>query len=728
MTNQNNEQDLTVENSGNNGYTEDSITALKNEDQVRLRPGVMFGTDDINGSFHTFKEIAGNSLDEARSGFGKKVDVVFHADGSITVTDFGRGVPMGYNDREQKFNWDLVYNTLYAGGKYKDLDGADEMTIENVEYPIGLNGLGGTATQFTSEFFEVISRRAEAVYSKRFKKGVPVNSTQEELAYALEMLKPTIDSLTLDDVEGDENESEILRKARLIALTEYISNQAPIIEPNETGVTGTSIHWKPDLDVFTSIDFTTPMFTKYLESQAFINSIDITFKNEKDGTDVEYHGTGIQNYLEEKVGDKLTDIYYHKVPTKQGTFKGKKYFCEAELVLAITEEMPSIQLHYHNTGGMVHHHAGVHHQAFEAAVDNFFKEIGKENGVKIGRYDYDNFISILSSTYSTQTSFANQTKDAVSNDFIYWMVHDGVTEMLREGVAKKSEAIVNLIKNVVNVALARQKAKEFEKLEKQANKISGGKKFNKPAKYLDPRKYDERTELFLVEGDSAATSCEAARDSEFQAILPLKGKPINALKTSIDKLLDNDEVKSIIATIGTGIDISGNSNSFDITKCRFSKIIILTDADVDGEQIRVLCYTIFATLMPDLLKAGIIYIAESPLFTIKLTDKTTRYAYTVDEYEKVVQQIKSEGKAVKVVRRSKGLGSNNKDMMWDTTMNPETRRLTPLEFDPADPVVHAISQTIFGDADISVRKDFVMGLIEENLKEEAEILKAQAIR
>lgn len=708
-------------------YDDNSIRSLKGADQVRLRPGVMFGTDDVNGSFHTFKEIAGNSLDEARSGFGKKVDVTYHKDGSITVTDFGRGVPMGYNEREQRFNWDLVYNTLYAGGKYKDLDGSDDMTLENVEYPIGLNGLGGTATQFTSEFFEVISRRDDAVYTKRFKKGVPINSNPEELEYALKVLQPTIDSLTLDDVLEDENESDTLREARLISLQEYISNQAPIITPNETGVTGTSIHWKPDIDVFTSIDFKTPMFIAYLESQAFINSIDITFKNEKDGTEVEFHGTGIQSYLEEKVGDKLTDIYYHKIPTKQGTFKGKKYFCEAELVLAVTEEMPTIQLHYHNTGGMVEHHAGVHHQAFEAAVDNFFKEIGKENGVKIGKHDYSNFISILSSTYSTQTSFANQTKDAVSNDFIYWMVYDGVKEMLKQGVAKQSEAIVNLINNVVTTALARKKAKEIENMEKQVNKMTGGKKFEKPAKYAGCRKTNpEEIELFIVEGDSAKSSVIAARDGSFQAVLPVKGKPINALKAKLDKLLDNKEVQDIISIVGTGIDISGK-NTFDISKSRFGKIIFLTDADVDGEQIRVLLYLIFYRLMPELLREGMVYVAESPLFELVINDKTSWFAYSIKERDELMEKARKEGVRIKKIERSKGLGSNTKDMMWQTTLNPETRRLTQLRLDTGDQLTALITNAIFGEDKTGIRKQFVMGLIEKQLQEEAELLKAQRI-
>lgn len=647
-------------------YNDSSIKSLKGAERVRKRPGVMFGSDDINGAFHTLKEIIANSLDESRAGHGKNITVKYHADGSISVLDTGRGVPMDWNIDEQRFNWDLIFNELYAGGKYDEENG-------DYEFSLGLNGLGSAATQYASEWMHVISWRKDKVYKKDFAKGAP---TDADL----------------------------------------------VIEPNTSGKTGSLVHWKIDNEVFPDTDFSAKMFKELLESQAHLNAVDLLFIDEHTGEEVNYHGIGIEAYLKEQLGDKVIDVLV-KSKDSSGTEKGKKYRAKGEIVLAITNETKSKQLHFHNTATM---RSGVHGSAFDYAVTAFFKDIAKQYGVSIIPYDYQDYLSVLSSTYSNITSFANQTKDGVSNNFIFDLVNSTVLDMLQEAVAMKKESVTSLIENVVTAANARKKAKEIEQLERQASKLTS-KRREKAEKFVDCSSKDpSEKELFIVEGDSAKGSCKNARDRRFQALLPVKGKPMNALKATISDLLENQEIRDIINTIGAGIDIPVEGvELFDINKCEFAKIIFTTDADVDGNQIRVLLYTIFYRLMPKLLEAGMVYVAETPLFELVTNQKdknnkpVSMFAYSVEEKETIIEDCKKNRIAIVKINRSKGLGQNNPDMLRMTTMSPETRRLVPLTIDINDPVVRDISNMLFGEDVNKERKGFIFSLLEEKLGEDA---------
>jgi len=652
-------------------YDDNSIKALKGAERVRKRPSVIFGTNDVKGSFHTIVEILANSLDEARAGYGKKVEVTYHQDGSISVRDEGRGVPMGWNENEGRYNWDLIFNELYAGGKYDE-------DSDDYDFPLGLNGLGAASTQYASEWFEVESRRDGKVFKKRFEKGMPLD-----------------DELHVEEADSDK--------------------------------TGTYIRWKPDLEVFTSIDFTHDMFVNYLESQAYLNGVTIVFKNEKNGVEVVFDAENktlvdyLQLNIERKEGTLLE--VFTKETRKSGIENGKKYRAKGVIVLGITEEKKGMDLHYHNSSPMTYTY-GVHQSAFENAVTDFFKQVGKQSGYKIIPSDFEGYISVISSTFSNVTDFAHQTKTGVSNYFVYEMVYGLVKETLEEAYAMQKSSIMVLIQKVLEEAEKRRMIKELEEQRKFLNNVVKESKKIKSEKLIDcVSKDNTKTELILVEGESAKDACVKGRDRMYQAILASRGKPINALKAPLDKLLENKQVREIIAAVGAGVETE-NVSAFDINNCRFSKIIITTDGDIDGQQIRVLFYTIFYRLFPSLLKEGRVYVALTPLYEIVVKEgKGTKsyFAYDVPEYESILAQLKKEGKQIKRINRSKGLGQNNPDMLNLTTLNPETRRLVQLKIDPKEQLVFEISHMLFGEDPTKERKELIMGLLEEKLGKDYDV-------
>lgn len=646
-------------------YDDSSITQLKGAERVRQRPTVMFGTDGVHGAFHTANEIVSNAFDEARAGFGKELRVTWFEDNSIGVRDFGRGVPMGWNEKEQQMNWHLVFNELYAGGKYND-----ELTGDSsYDFPLGLNGLGAASTQYTSAWFMVESYRDGKVTKKEFVKGYPLDEEVEV---------------------GDTDEP-----------------------------TGTYIKWLVDDTVFTSTKFTSEMFESYLEAQSHLNGVTIIFDNRMTGNVKEYVGRGLETFLGEIVGSNLVEVI-SKTVEKEGYENAKRFKAKASVHLAITKEMRSQQLHFHNTSKMVE---GVHHTAYNDAVTDFFKSIGKENDLKIIPYDYENFLSTIVSSYSNVSilSFSNQTKTGVSNTFVYDIIYATVLEILEEAKAMQRPGIVELIDNVLNVANARKLAKEFEQQQRMVKKAVGTKKVT-AEKFVDcvNKGKNAKLELYIVEGDSALGACKGARDKYTQALLPLRGKTINALKADLTKLLDNQIVKDIISTLMTGVDLGGEGTLFDIEKCPYDKIIFATDADIDGQQIRVLLYTIFYRLFPQLLEKGMVYVVETPLFTLT-TSKGALFAYNVEERDSLLEECRAEGVHVSKVERSKGLGSNDEGMMKVSTMSKDSRRLVQLNIDVRDEMVQAVTRMLFGDDPNKERKGFIFSMLEEKLGEGFEL-------
>lgn len=641
-----------------NTYDDKSIKSLKGADRVRRRPGVMFGTNDIHGAFHTVKEVVGNSLDESRAGFGRDIFIKLYKDKSISVRDYGRGVPMGWNEEEGRYNWDLIFNELYAGGKY-EAEGTDDSVYDE---SVGLNGLGVTSTQYTSEYFNVISYR-DTIVKKNFERGIPLDEDLEEV-------------------------------------------------PNDTGKTGTFIKWKIDPTVFTNTNITFKMLKKYCESQAHLEGVNFHLEDEVSGEVLVIEGKSISEYLKMKVGDKGVDLLSMTL-RDNGYEDNKKYSVRCNLAMVISNEMDSVHMYYHNSADMT---VGVHSTAYTDAVTKFFKPIGKEHDVSITASDYRGYINVLISSYSNSDviSYANQTKTGVSNRFIYDIIFKTVTKVLEDAKAKELPSYKQLVENVVTSAYARKKAKELEMQLKTLNKANNGKKSSK----LDDcrNEYPKYRELFIVEGDSAKTSCKFARDRWTQAIIPIKGKIINCLKSSLEDLLNNDEIQSLIGTLGCGVEIRGTDISdFDIKKCNYDKIIIATDADVDGYQIRVLLFLFFYVFMPSLLER--VFVVETPLYEIVLNREKSIFAYTEAEKLEKLNQLEKEGKKYKKINRSKGLGENNADMLWGTTMNPETRHLIPLAMNVNDPMVKAIINMLFGTDENKERKGFIFSMLEEGLGE-----------
>lgn len=639
-------------------YGDSSIKSLKGADRVRERVNVMFGSDDLVGAFHSVVEIVGNSLDECRAGFGNKVEVTYDTDKRITIRDYGRGVPMGWNEAEQRYNWDLVFNELYAGGKYD--------ANASYKYSIGLNGLGAAATQYTSKVFDVTSYTKDNISSMHFEEGNPVGEFK--------------------------------------------------VEPNTTGETGTYISWVVDDSIFSSTDFTAKMFMEYCETQAHISGVTIVLNDNMHNVHETYVGTTLYDYLASKVGKKEVESFIIKDNTFGVDEHGKNYKAECEIVLMVTDEMTPVRMFFHNTATMKNIE-GYHHKAFNIAIADFFKEIGKNEGIKIQPRDYEDYLSCIVSTYSNITSFYNQTKDAVSSTFIYYLIYNAIKKRLDLEYAKHNESIMSFVKNVTIAAQARVRAKQIEQAERQVKKQITGAKRVKAEKFKDCAERDPaKRELYIVEGDSALGACKLARDSKFQALIPVQGKILNCLKASIERILENKVITDLTSTIGTGVDL-GTSNLFNIKKLQFDKIIICTDADVDGFQIRVLLYTMFYRLMPELLRTGHVYIADTPLFEIITGNNESHFAFNVEEKDKMLADFRNRGIRVKQINRSKGLGENTPEMMRKTTMLPESRKLIPLTIDIQDEIVRELSNVLFGNDYNKQRKEFVKELLGVQLAE-----------
>ena len=614
-------------------YGNDSISALKGADRVRKRPGVIFGSDGLDGCEHAVFEILSNSIDEAREGYGKLITVTRYLDHSVEVEDQGRGCPVDWNEREQRYNWELVYCELYAGGKYGNNEG------ENYEFSLGLNGLGSCATQYASAYMDVTVWRDGFEYSLHFRKGEVVGKKGEEL------------------------------------------QKAPLSKKR----TGTRTRWLPDLDVFTDIDIPADYFTDVMKRQAVVNAgITFRFRNEtvpgKFETTEFCYENGIRDYVAELAGEEpLTAPVYWEAERRGRDREDKDDYKVKLSVACCFSNKVSIIEHYHNSSWLEHGGSPekATKSAFVSAIDAYLKQQNKyqKNESKITWADIEDCLVLVSSNFSTQTSYENQTKKAITNKF----VQDAMAEFLRERLN------IYFIENPADagkigdqVLLNKRSREQAEKARLNIKKkLSGTIDIaNRVQKFVDCRTRDvSRREIYSVEGDSALGSVKLSRDAEFQGIMPVRGKILNCLKADYAKIFKSEIITDLMKVLGCGVEVQNKHvkdlSSFDLGNLRWSKVVICTDADVDGFQIRTLILTMLYRLCPTLIQEGYVYIAESPLFEINCGDKTW-FAYSEKEKAEILKGL--EGKKVKI-DRSKGLGENDPDMMWLTTMNPETRRL-----------------------------------------------------
>ncbi len=613
-------------------YGNDSISQLKGADRVRKRPGVIFGSDGLDGCEHAVFEILSNAIDEAREGHGDLITLTYYEDKSIEVEDFGRGCPLDWNPSEKRFNWELVFCELYAGGKYKNADGGD------YEYSLGLNGLGSCATQYASEYMDVTVRRDGNRYDLHFKKGKVCGKKGQELQ----------------------------------------------VLPADRKETGTTIRWRPDIEVFTDIDIPEAFFDDVLHRQAVVNA-GVTFrlriqKNGKfDSRDYCYEN-GIMDYVAELAGEGPLTAPVFISTERRGRDREDKPEYKVKLSAAFCFSNKATALeYYHNSSWLENGGAPdkAVRSAFTSAIDGYIKQIGKyqknESAVKI--QDILDCLVLVTNCFSTQTSYENQTKKAINNRFIQTAMTEFFKAQLEVYFIENKPEADRIAEQVLINKRSRETAERARLGMKK--KLSGSIDIaNRVQKFVDCRSRDaERREIYIVEGDSALGACKLSRDSEFQGIMPVRGKILNCLKADFVRIFKSDVITDLMKVLGCGVEVRDKHvkelSNFDINNLRWNKIIICTDADVDGFQIRTLILTMLYRLVPSLIREGYVYIAESPLYEIESRGKTY-FAYSEREKAEILESLKG---AKASISRSKGLGENDPDMMWMTTMNPQSRRL-----------------------------------------------------
>lgn len=640
-------------------YGNDSIRMLKGADRVRKKPAVIFGSDGLEGCEQSVFEIISNSIDEAREGYGKKIIVTRYEDKSIEVQDFGRGAPVDYNETEQCYNWELLYCEMYASGKYGNDEG------ESYQYSLGTNGLGLCSTQYTSEYMDVEIKRDGYKYTLHFEKGVNIGGLKKE---------------------------------------EYAGKD-----------TGTKTHWKPDLDVFSDIDISVDYYKQMLDRQAAINGgLLIQFRNQVNGKfeTTEYlYKDGIVEFVSECVGDDaLTGIqFWSAEKTGRDRADLRDYKVKMTAACCFSNKRQLIE-YYHNSSWL--EHGGAPEKAVKSAfvsqIESYLKQNNKyqKSDSKITFEDIKDCLVIVTSSFSTETSYANQTKKAITNKFI----QEAMTDFLKHSleiyfIENKAEA--EKIMNQILINMRSRVKSEKERVNIKKTLQNSNSMNDRVAKFVDCRSRDKNErELFIVEGDSAMGSCKMARDPNFQAIMPVRGKILNCLKAEYNKIFKSEIITDLVKVLGCGVEVKSKANKdlsmFSLDNLRWNKIIICTDADYDGFQIRTLILTMFYRLCPTLIEQGYIYIVETPLYEINTKNKTY-YAYDDKEKAEIIENKIGKGKYT--IQRSKGLGENQADMMNLTTMNPATRRLIKVCPEDVEKTAQAFD-ILLGD-NLSGRKEHI---------------------
>lgn len=733
-------------------YNDDSISQLIGAERIRKRPASMLGDAGLAGARHGFTEIYGNALDESSAGYGNRLDVKHYADGSVSVRDYGRGVPLGWNSQSDAWNWHLIYNELYSGGKYdngqwylrsvesdaeflvtsdlkkvyksefgvdlSELEVGKEYHIKDMAFhlkdentlvsrvvneswatltwdklnkrlnylaSVGLNGLGAASTQYTSEYFTVKSYQDGKCKSRSFKRGVPLVNGEPFNVF----------TATPDEIRAIPEEVEATDE-----------------------VNGTFVHWKPDDTVFTDVDLGEDWIYGICSNIADIAGVELNFVDEISGKEIHLPAGDLTELAKAKCrgshltleseSEELTVFKLDGMSHGHITLEGKDFVYVAKCDIALVPTVKKVNpLCFHNSVLM---NSGIQYDAINGALSKFLSEKLSSRGLKLERTDFEQYFGVFVSSYSNYASFRNQTKDGVSDAFIYNMIYQAIYTRLSTEYGKGNRYIVEVVDKVAREAEIRMISKETAEYKRS---IERTKREKEPEKFTSCVDYEEKryanTELWIAEGDSAGGSIISSRSRMNQAVYTIRGKGLNVLKTNIKRILQNKEIREIFSLIGTGIDLNlPNEKTFNIEDLRFNKIIFATDADEDGYQIRVLLFLIFYRLAPDLIREGHVYIAETPRFSITLTDGTRLYA--LDDRER--DDIKSQyvGRISKI-NRFKGLGEVNADVLRETTIAPETRHLQPVTCDFENTTERELIDALFGCDKFKQRKEILTAIL-----------------
>ena len=657
-----------------NYYGNESIETIDTErDQVRQKPTIYFGTNDVKGCAHGTFELVTNSLDEIREGHGNFIKVVVDDNNVITVIDNARGVPMGYNTAKETFNWYLVYCKLFASGKYN---------ASNYGASAGLNGVGASITQFASTFMKVVSSRKELVIENGKEKLVGKRYT-----------------MNFKDGHPD----------------------GELIVEDYDGPTGTAVTYQPDRKVFLSIDIPVEIFLDRFRRMAMLIP-NATIMLDYKGTPFTLsYPSGCAGYIEDACQDKVINDIIEISGECEGAdddFEDSEVYKAGFSVAFTFSRDVNFKEVYHN--GTYLEEAGTSFDGFRYGLTKVIEEYARKSG-KIahnGRIQFTDIDEMLVAIISTDcpgnlSYFKGQYKTAIGNPLLRKLASSVTLEELRKWAATHKDEMDKIVEAVLLNKEAREKAdsvkrKVIDKMKKDINSLGG-----KPAKFMKCKSTDaSKTELYITEGDSAKGAVVLARDAEYQAIMPLRGKILNCLKESLERIMDSDIILDLIHVIGCGVEPRSKYIKdipvFDINKLNFGKIIICTDADIDGGHIRCLLLTMIYRLMPTLLKRGHVYIAETPLFTITC-DKQKYFAYNEEEKVKILGELGQQGYRDSQIKleRSKGLGENDADDMAVSTMNPATRRLVQVEYPEGDDSQFVeLINTLMG-TDLESRKNII---------------------
>ncbi|HET9939543.1 MAG TPA: DNA topoisomerase (ATP-hydrolyzing) subunit B [Candidatus Eisenbacteria bacterium] len=602
---------MTTAQEGGHSYDARNIQVLKGLEGVRKRPAMYIGSTGQGGLHHLVYEVVDNSVDEALAGFCTEVLVTIHPDTSVTVVDDGRGIPVDMHPSQNRPALEVVMTTLHAGGKFDD---------NTYKVSGGLHGVGVSVVNALSEWLEVDVYRAGKRYRQRYERGV-VASDVEELG--------------------------------------------------PTDRTGTTVHWKPDPNVFETVDYNFDTLSQRLRELAFLNKgIRIQFLDERTGKkhDFQYEG-GIVSFVKYLNENKTV---LHPSPISHSRERDKVI---VEFALQYNDGYVENVFSFVNNINTVE--GGTHLIGFRAAltrtINNYAEREGMLKNLKdlsLGGDDVREGLTAVISVKLPEPQFEGQTKAKLGNTEVKGIVESVVGEGMRTCFEEQPQIAKKIIEKCIATARAREAARKARDLARRKSILDSG---SLPGKLADCQLTDPaQCEIYLVEGDSAGGSAKMGRDRRYQAILPLKGKILNVEKASLDKMLSNEEIRTIITALGAGID-----DEFDADKARYHRIIIMTDADVDGAHIRTLLLTFFFRHMRPLIERGYIYIAQPPLYRVA-KGKDVRYAYNDAERDAALDDIGRKGVHL---QRYKGLGEMNPDQLWATTMDPESRSVLKVTLD-----------------------------------------------